>query len=288
MNSDDLDQLRMLLHPEGGFTSEVITRERREIDRNGFVAAIVLRLLRHLPETLLWNDIREGLLDWIWTCRSTSVTGAFAFWPDHTRPQWASAVPADVDDTAIMLTELLRYGRLDRIEVLRSVCGTVVPHVVLDSDATTLPPWIVPGSFLTWITPDTSARTRSINVVDCCVNANVVALMALLDAKHLPGYDAAVHTVLNGIEWAGRDERRLSSITPFYPSVRSLVEAIEHAIECGADGLQTGLAQLMSVAPETLNADAGCCRSAYGKTVWHAPAISVARRIANQLVLQRR
>jgi hypothetical protein len=80
----------------------------------------------------------------------------------------------------------------------------------------------------------------------------------------------------------------LSSITPFYPSVRSLVEAIEHAIECGGDELQAGLAQLMSVAPEILNADAGCCRSAYGKTVWHAPAISVARRIANQLVFQRR
>ena len=286
MNGENLDQLRMLLHPEGGFTSEVITRERREVDRNGFVAALLLRLLRHLPETPVWIDIRESLLDWIWTCRSTKVPGAFAFWPDHTRPQWASAVPADVDDTAIMLTELLRYRRLDRIEVLRSVCTTVVPYVVLDSDAT-LPPWIVPGSFLTWITPDTS-RTRSINVVDCCVNANVVGLMALLDAKHLPGYDAAVHTVLNGIAWAGTDERRLSSITPFYPSVRSLIEAVEHAIECGADGLQTGLAQIMSVAPEILNADAGCCRSAYGQTVWHAPAISVARQIANQLVFQRR
>src|SRR5215213_502409 len=255
MIRDDLDQLRRLLHPQ---------------------------------EMPAWSDIRERLLDWVWTCRSTSVPGAFGFWPDHTRPQWASAVPADVDDTAIMLAELLRYRRLDRIEVLRSVCGTVVPYRVLDSDAATLPPWIVPGSFFTWITPVTSARTRSINLVDCCVNANVVALISLLDAKHLPGYDAAVQTVLNGIEWAGKDERRLSSITPFYPSVRSLVEAIEHAIECGADGLRAGLTQLMSAPPEILNADAGCCRSAYGKSVWHAPAIDVARSIANQLVYERR
>ena len=288
MNSDGLDQLRMLLHPEGGFTSEVITRQGREVDRNGFVAAIVLRLLRHLPQMPVWNDIRRRLLDWVWTCRSTSVPGAFTFWPDHTRPQWASAVPADVDDTAIILAELLRYRRLDRMEVLRSVCRTIVPYRVLDSGATMLPAWIVPGSFLTWITPVVSSGARSINVVDACVNANVVALMSLLDARHIPGYDAAIETVLNGIEWAGNDARRLSSITPFYPSVRSLVEAIEHAIECGADGLHPGLTRLMSAAPEILNADVGCCRSAYGKSVWHAPAIEVARSIANQLVCERR
>jgi hypothetical protein len=291
MISDSLAQLRTLLHPEGGFTSHVTSRRGREIDRNGFVAAMVLRLLRHLPDTPCWIDIRNRLLDWLWNCRSTLVPGAFAFWPDQTRPNWASRMPADVDDTAVMLTELLRYRRLDRLAVLRSFCSAVVPNRVTDTDATMLPPWVVPGSFFTWITPVASAsppRKRWTNVVDCCVNTNVIALMSQLQAQHLPGFQAAVQTVLNGLEWAGDDARRLTSIMPFYPSVRSLGEAMQHAVECGAGSLGEGLKGLRSIAPDVRDTNTGFCGSAYGHVVWHAPAIDLARAIANRLTCERR
>ena len=283
MSTDGLVQLQALQDPLGGFASIVTSRSGREIDCNGFVAAMVLRLLRHLSDASPWTDIRHRALDWLWSCRSTRVPGAFAFWPDQARPIWASMVPADVDDTAIMLAELLRYGRLDRPAVLRSVCKAIVPCRVGTGDVTILPPWVVPGSFVTWIMSDTCASTprrRSTNVVDCCVNTNVIALMSQLEVQHLPGYADAVQTVLNGLQWAGDDGRRLTSLTPFYPSLQSLADAMEHAIECGADGLSEGLRRLTCVEPDLLNANAGSCRSAYGRTAWHAPAIDLARAIA--------
>lgn len=283
MTIDGLVELGALQHPDGGFASIVTSPRGRGVDLNGFVAAMVLRWLRHLPNTPEWTEIRHRALDWLWTCRSTHVPGAFVFWPDEARPSWARMVPADVDDTAIMLVELLRHDRLDRAAVLRSVCNAIVPCRVGSTDVVMLPPWVVPGSFFTWIAaaaPDPTSRKPATNVVDCCVNANVVALMSQLEAEHLPGYDAAVQTVQNGLQWAGEDGRRLASLTPFYPSPRSLADAVEHAIECGADALREGLRRLTGVPPDVLDANAGACRSAYGGTIWHAPAIDLARAIA--------
>jgi hypothetical protein len=283
MTTDALVQLQALQHPEGGFASVVTSRMGRLLDYNGFVTAMVLRRLRHLPESSTWADIRRRALDWLWSCRSEDVPGAFAFWPDRARPSWARTVPPDVDDTSIILAELLRHGRLDRVEALRGLCKAIVPHRVDETAAAVLPFWVIPGTFYTWIAACTSGsppRVRPTNVVDCCVNVNVVALMALLEARHLPGYRSAVQMVLNGLDWAGDDEMRLASLTPFYPSVTSLVDAIEHALECGAEELREGLARVTSLPPDLLKASPGACRSAYGKTVWQAPAIDLACDIA--------
>ncbi len=284
MRSEAFVQLQFLQDPQGGFASFVTSRNGCEVDCNGFVTAMVLRRLRHVPDVSPWTDIRRQALDWLWSCRSTRVPGAFAFWPNWARPSWASNVPPDVDDTAVMLTELLRHHRLDRTTVLRHVCRVIVPCRVTVDETSMLPCWIAPGSFFTWIDGDRTsslARRYATNVVDCCVNANVVALMACLNATHLPGFDAAVQTIVNGLEWAADDVRRLHSLTPFYPSVGSLADAVEHAVECGATALQPALDRLANLAPALKDAGLGACRSAYGRTVWHAPAIDLARGIAN-------
>ena len=74
------------------------------------------------------------------------------------------------------------------------------------------------------------------------------------------------------------DAGRLDSLTPFYPSPRSLAEALAHAVECGADELRGASDCADSLAARFAPADAGCCRSAYGRTVWHCEALDAARQ----------
>jgi hypothetical protein len=282
--ADSLTALRALQNPDGGFASVVESGRGRDTDFNGFVTAIVLRMLRHLPDMGDWITMRDRALDWLWSCRSSRVPGAFTFWPDKARPRWASTVPPDVDDTAIMLTELLRHGRLNPAAALRSVCRAIVPCRVRSGEIGTLPPWIVPECFVTWIADatDPAARKPVVNVVDCCVNVNVIALMSQLNARHLPGYDAGLRTVVNGLQWAGDDEKRLASLTPFYPSAQNMADAMEHAVYCGVEALRDPLRRLIDLSPNVLRAQGGVCRSAYGGTIWYASAIELARSVAAQ------
>jgi hypothetical protein len=274
--------LAALQRPDGGFASVVASARGRVEDCNGFSAAIVLRLTRHLPHDSTLALIRARALAYISTCSSADVPDAFAFWPDHTRPAWAASVPADVDDTAIMLTELVRHGSVDREDALRRFCRVIEPQRVDRRDVHRLPPWIVPDCFYTWIGAATTRDHRRLhaNVVDACVNVNVIALMAFLGATDVSGYRQAVACVQNAVHWADANAARLSAITPFYPSVVNLVDALEHAVECGADPLAEVLHQLRALGVEISAGQPGCCRSAYGSTVWHCEAVEVARALA--------
>ena len=283
VGSSQLLELRALIHPEGGFASIVEGPAGIEVDRSGFVAAMVLRSLRHEPASPDVAEIRRFSLDWLTRCRSRTVPGAFAFWPEEARPAWAANVPPDVDDTVVMLGELLRHGRIDRMGALRDLCSTVLGRRVTPNEALLLPPWVVAGSFFTWLPPVASPvrpRGRPVDLVDCCVNANVVALMAMLRATHLPGFREAVETILHGLSWAGKDRARLRSLTPFYPSLGSLRDALEHAVECGVAELAAGLAHLRSLPLELIAPNDALCGSAYGHSVWRAPAVGLAGSIA--------
>jgi hypothetical protein len=272
-----LHELHALQDPEGCFPSTVTLPGGPMDDCNGFVTALVVRALRNIPRDR-WSELRERALGFLWSCRSSQVPGAFAFWSDATRPPWASSVPADADDTAIMLGELLRHGWLDQEAVLRCVCGALLPYRVSAAEAEALPPWIGAGSFFTWLAPpDAHPAKRAVNLVDCCVNANVAALLSQLNARHLPGYAAAVHAVLAGLQWAGDNRLKLSSLTPFYPSSFSLVDAIDHAVECGVRELRDALAHIKSLPSELLDGGAGVCRSAYGSTIWYSTALEKVR-----------
>jgi hypothetical protein len=253
-------------------------RDDRCIDRNGFTAAIILRTLRRVPGTGTLQALRRRALDFLEGCASHVAPGGFAFWPDHLRPAWGQAVPADVDDTAIIACELHRHGRLDRSEALRALCTAILPCRVRLRSSELCPGWIADGSFHTWMAPDSSRVSHQI--VDCCVNANIAALMARLGARHLPGYCDAVRTVEQGLAWAGGDRARLDSLTPFYPSPHALLDAVEHAVECGAHALRGALDLLAAFTSTAAGEDAGCCRSAYGNAVWHCAAIDAARRLA--------
>lgn len=281
MSSDPLATLLGLQRADGAFGSIIVGADgHRTPDANGFTTAVVLRHLRHVPVSPRLAVLMERALDWLEACRSSRVPGAFAFWPEAARPAWARAVPADVDDTAIMLLELLRHGRLDRAAALRAVCTAILPCQVSATDLAVLPPWVAQGSFYTWIpdpAPEGAWGLHAANIVDCCVNANVAALLARLGLSDFPGQEAAARTVIAGLRWAGTEERRLGALTPFYPSAASLAEAVTHAVECGAAALIEAQG-LLRAAPERLaGGSPGLCRGAYGHQVWHARAVDIAR-----------
>jgi hypothetical protein len=259
---------------DGAFESTIVEGACAVPDRNGFVAALILRTLRRVPGDADLDEVRGHALDFIAGCASREFPGAFGFWPPGERPSWARGVPADVDDTAVMALELHRHGRLDRVGVLRSLAA-IMHCRVGDSNAAMRPPWIATGSFHTWFGAGPGRE-----VVDCCVNANVAALMERLGGCGLPGYHEAIRTVVDGLAWAGHDAVRLDALTPFYPSPHALLEAVSHAVECGARELEPAAALLRALVAEASNEDEGCCRSAYGRTTWHCAALQVARELA--------
>jgi len=186
----------------------------------------VLRELRHLPSTPALDQIRASVLDFLTRCASTRLPGVFSFWPAHTRPVWASQVPEDADDTAIMALELARHGRLSHLELLRVLCHTLVSYRVSPIHSS-IPTWIQPSAFLTWLSHD----PQHSNLVNCYVNANAIALMAYAEATHLPGDQAACQLIEQGLNWVGASASRLKSLTPFYPNPREFYFALTHAVE---------------------------------------------------------
>lgn len=273
-----LERLAAMQRPDGSFECLVAMPNGSAVDSNGFSTACVLRALRAVPDAQL-AVVRSRAIDFLSLCQSSTVPGAYGFWPEKLRPSWATRVPPDVDDTALIVTELHRHGRIRNEAALRALCTVILPFRVLPCDCHGLPPWIVPGCFQTWIAPR-GTKAAHVQVIDACVGANVVALMARIGAAHLPGYREACAAVDRGIAWAAEDPTRLASITPFYPSPRSFVETLRHAVECGASNLAPALHRVASIAPPARTDDAGCCSSAYGRVVWRCPALEEARAIA--------
>lgn len=272
-----LARLAALQRPDGAFGSVMTTRAGPADDANGFTTACVLRALRGIDAPAL-QPLRQRALDFLATCESPSPPGTYAFWPPSSRPAWAARVPPDADDTALVLVELLRHGRIAREAALRALCTAMLPCRVRPGECDAMPTWIVAGCFGTWIAP--WARERRRPVVDACVNANVAALIAFIAATQIPGYAEACEAIARALEWAGRDRARIASLTPFYPSVASLSEALGHAVECGAAALAPAARRARDLAREAHDEDAGCCAGAYGDVVWRCPALDEARAIA--------
>jgi hypothetical protein len=268
-------RLAGLQHPDGCFPSWVDDPGGVRPDRNGFTTALALRALRDVPGGPRLARVRSAALDFVARCRAQRPPEAFGFWPEDARPAWAPRLPPDVDDTAIMAAELLRYGRIGTRDALRTVCVVLIPNRLTADPRAVLPPWVVPGCFRTWVT-----RREAPNVVDCCVNANAAALMAMVGATHLPGYAEAVRTVAEGVAWAGREPVRQQALTPFYPGVDALLEAVEHAVDRGATALASTVERLRDVcAGPDRQPPQWCCQAAYGRTRWRCPGLREAQAL---------
>lgn len=242
-------------------------RGLQRADRNGFVGALAVRALRRQGRA-----VPAAMLDALERCRTGE--GGFGFWPVHARPAWAPALPGDADDTAIMLFELLRAGRIDIDAARRTACRTIGRHRIATLPLLR-PPWLRTGVFSTW---HRAGRTH--DVIDCTATANVLALLAALSLDHLPGAPAATAMLADAVAWAGDAPARAASLSPFYPDPAELVLALTHAVEAGAHALRPVRDAAASSAwgrdAETRTHDSAhpACGSAYGIAVWRAPALA--------------
>jgi hypothetical protein len=247
----------------GGVASVVRWADGRTVeDHNGFVTALAAREYRGARRTVpgAWLDVLES-------CRRPG--GSFGFWPVGAEPAWAPRLPADSDDTAVMLLELALAGRVRREDARRVACRTVGAHRLrrlLEPG----PPWLRRGMFTTW------HRGRDLDLVDLTAVTNVLALLYSLGLQRIPGVEESVSALDAGVAWAGSSVARWESLSPFYPEPDELARALEHATACGVPGLGAGARVARAVCPRR-DPDV-VCSMAYGPPTWHSPALAVVRR----------
>lgn len=253
---------------DGFIDSEMQTAVGRFPDRNGFTTALAVRALRRRGRASSCST----MLDALERCRTSE--GGYGFWPSDMRPSWAPSLPADADDTAIMTMELFLAGRLSRTEARRIACLTIGKHRISRLPQLR-PPWLRTGVFSTW-----HRRGIAFDLIDCTAIANALALFAVLDLQEIPGVRASTALMHDAIAWAGDDELRACSLSPFYPEPLELVLALDNAIEAGATDLAEARAAAIRTHwgrnAETRSAydDHRVCSSPYGVSVWRSPALA--------------
>ncbi len=265
--------------PEGGFPSCVHFQKRILPDTNGFITALTLRQLAQISYTLPESAIQKSL-DFIESCQSATRKGIFNFYPPKATPMWIQELPDDVDDTVIIGLELLRHGRIDRAFAIKYLAATISNFRLRKIDAPA-PVWLKPGVFFTWLQANGQR-----NMVDCCVNANVIALYSFLGLTHWQGYAEACQMIEEGIRWAGDCRVRAKSLSPFYADPIELLYAVRHAVVQGATQLEKSL-ELLNRMPWTTEQanhilERPICSSAYGSVVWKSENLQKLRQLANK------
>ena len=273
------EKLRSVLDfqaPTGAFPSIISSGNRKCQDWNGFTTAQVLRALRAVPESDPLNNARSLALDFLKRCESPDKLGAYHFWPKGTQPNWIPDLPPDADDTSIVLVEMVRHKRIDLVAARKMACSVLLPYRLMKVPEPA-PPWIRRGTFFTWLRPG------PFNIVDCCVNANVIALLSYLGLEGIPGFEEACEMIEEGIKWAGGSDFKARTLTAFYPHPAEFAYAIEHAIECGANRLEESLRLTKDSGWLPLNDDNRSegnpiCGNAYEGDIWFSEALDTARK----------
>jgi hypothetical protein len=279
-----LDKILSLQSDAGAFASEVHFENEIRGDWNGFVTALVLRALAPLPPSVEWLHARERALDFLESCESRERRGHFGFWPRSAWPSWAPRLTEDADDTAVLTLELLRGRRIEIGKARAVVEDVLVKHRLSSTSSQQRNPWELAGVFLTWLT-----NSSGYNPIDCCANANVLALMAFAGLTDSPGYREASAMVRNAIRYLSKYRDRARLLTPYYPDPMELLFAIQNAVGCGAFTLQTCSASLEKLICKQIDSDsrqpshAPVFSSSDLSLVWISEALSSARYLRAQL-----
>jgi len=262
----------------GLFVSRVTGGGLDTDDFNGFATAQVLRALGRSAREVLGAACHDAALDGLLACRNPA-TGGFRFWPVGQRPAWAPDLPDDADDTALMGLTLYAAGRMSLADLRRTACRTVVSHR-LAATPQPGPPWPRVGAFKTWMRHGVAPA-----IADCTVNANALALLAAADLRAVPGYAQACAMIADAVAWAGANEARAASLSPFYPEPGEMNLAVECAVAAGVQELR---ATVMKMGNSTMwrgfrqrscRENPVICGSAYGLLRWNCKPVGWARRI---------
>lgn len=261
----------------GAFPSTVHSGDYVGEDANGFITALVLRELNNIS-AVIPTSVTERALDFLESCASESQRGAFNFYPPKSsRPKWLSSLPDDADDTAVIALELLRHNRLSRRDLIKDTC-VVLNKFRLQRLEAPAPSWLRTGVFLTWFGDGSRP-----NVVDCCVNANITAVLAYAGLKKWRGYAEACAMIEAGLCWTESSPKKAQTLTPFYPNTGELKRAIEHAVKCGTSELENSLQLIRQnlCKTETYDPQQAICSSAYGRIIWKSGTLQKLRLLVD-------
>lgn len=179
-----VDDLRQQQCESGAFASTVHLPFGAYPDENAFVTGLVLRYLHHLPAVAGVEEMIQHACHFLRRCESSVCPGLFGFWPNDAYPFWMGKVRLheDADDSAIVSLELVRHGQAS-MDYLHHLARRVLGEYRFFSSHLAASDWRRCGVFLTWIDYFTEP-----NPVDCCVNANVIALLATGGLMDMDGY----------------------------------------------------------------------------------------------------
>lgn len=264
--------------PDGALLSTVHLPSGARVDRNCFVTALVLRELSTLeresagPLPAALAEVRRRALGFLLRSVYPGHREVFGFYPYRSHPVWIGTVLyPDADDTSVAGLELLRGGLWDPAMVARIVKKYLEPH---RATAVNLrEPFHRAGVFLTWF-----GGPVADNVIDLCVNANVIALLAGGGQKGAPGYADAVAMIDDGVRRAEDDAAMLRRLTPYYPSPVELAAALRHAVDAGAVELRDARDRMASVLERgDEQRSFALCSNVTGGIVWTSTVLTEAR-----------
>jgi hypothetical protein len=255
--------------PSGAFPSLLSHDGTTSPDENGFVTALIaLELLPFRGLDAVNAAVQRGM-DFVERC---AVDDAFAFYPRAAAPASIGELPPDADDTAVMVSLLLRTGRWPVSRAFRVIDGALERHR-LHYRPESAAQWVCAGAYRTWL----DARVTS-NPVDCCVNANVAAMLRLT-GRDGDGYTAAWRTVARATAWLAESPCLFDAAAPYYGRASELHDAIRRAVGAGVIELADALALLDAAPPAPAGDSAPLFRSLDGAFLWSAPLLHEARRL---------
>jgi len=260
----------------GAFKSIIKQNNQQCSDANACITVLVLRELLKKPG-LVPTEVIDKALNFLKSCASVSNKGGYNFYPVQTSTQNILQLPDDADDTALITLMLLQTGQVSRQIVIKDTCVLLDKYRVVTTDRFQ-PAWIKKGAFYTWM------NAIGVNVVDCCVNANIAALYAYAGLQHLRGYAEACTMITEAVRWAGRCNKRLLSLTPFYAAPQELYFVVEHAVAMGAVTLTHTLNMLEWIKPTKSIVDPArpiFC-SAYGLVTWYCSLLQQLRYLPSE------
>ncbi len=262
---------------EGGAFLSMVRQPFGDVsDRNCFVTALVLRELSAsavLPPRLV--DARRRALGFLTRATNPQCRCSFGFYPHRRQPFWLpEPLPADADDTALAALELVKGGIWPR-EALTIIADEWLSRHRAELRHCTAT-FHRPGVFLTWFAPPEFA-----NIIDVCVNVNVLAMLAFSNQKNRPGYAEAIDMVNAAVGAAAQEPALLPQLAPFYPSSRELLAALRHAVAAGVD-LGAACVALDGIVDDDNDDDNAVCANVAGDIVWRAPVLRHVRRWRHQ------
>lgn len=271
-----------LQSPGGAFLSKVRLPFGDTEDRNCFVTGLVIRETSSVHGYPALDEARRQAFAFLMRSKYPVYPYLFSFYPHHAHPFWMrNALYADADDTSIIALELARAG-LFPAEALAYLAenfflkyratGDFRHHLTQD--------WQREGVFLTWFSSSDMA-----NPIDCCVNTNVVALLASANLTGLDGYAAACDMINAAAKESAIEPLRSREFAPHYPHPVEWYYALEHAVNAGASALIPALESLRDapLVKQDLLSESPLCSDAEGKIVWTAKVLTLARQLRKQV-----